>query len=560
MNSETIGGRYQILDRIGVGGVAVVYVARDLMLGRLVAIKMLTPAAAADPAFATRFRREAKAIASLNHPNIVTVYDWGTANGTDYMVMERLPGGNLAELLTEKSQLPEVEALRIARDIALGLARAHGEGIVHRDIKPHNVLLDAAGNPKLADFGIAHAPGLTHLTQTNAVVGTASYISPEQAQGQEAGERSDLYSLGIVLYEMLTGRPPFQGESLVDVAVKHVHEAPIPPRQRRPELSPETDAAVLTAIAKDPADRFQSAAEMAAALGTAEAAAERRPLPAPSQLAATAAGAAIMSPNRTTAHPRVEHPASSSRAALIAIPLAMLAALLVAVAVMAHPWVSTARHTAYKPKPTVVHVAARTKATPSATARAAATATPAPTTVPTRPATAPPLPTATAGPPAPAGAGGPQNHGAGNPVAAVVRFYTLIAEHRFAEAAALWTPSMQSRFPPNVDIVQRFSRVQSIYVNARQTALDPRAGTATVAVSLTEVDQTGTQRLAGSWQLVNQGSGWLLNQPDFPPPNASAPNQPVSVSAPTPPCGKSDHGGCGSPPPHGHDHGKGNDQ
>lgn len=571
MDRRIIGGRYEVLEQIGAGGVAVVYLARDLTLGRLVAIKMLTAAAAADKGFVARFRREAQAIASLNHPNVVTVYDWGTADGTDYMVMEFIPGGNLAEFLAGRERLPEAEALAIAREIALGLARAHQEGIVHRDIKPHNILLDAAGRPKVADFGIAHAPGLTHLTQTNSVVGTASYISPEQAQGRTADERSDLYSLGVVLYEMLTGRPPFIGESLVDTAIKHVNEAPVPPRDARPDLTPETNALVMKALAKNPADRFPSAAAMADALAAAEAAQERRGAPT---IAAPLAADAAMAP--TTAVPRTlgrtaraPRPTTTSpHVSWIALPIAALLVALLAAAALAHPWTSHQVASAHHPTagrvassnptatsaPTSVPPSARPTAPPATRSPATsvpATTAPAPVqAAPPAPATAQPPHAATprpAGPPTEAAAA--RAGGAGTPSQAVVRFYTLVAEHRFAAAGALWTPSMQAAYPPNVNVAQRFANVQSITVNqAYQTALDTRAGTAAVYVSLTEVDTNRTYQLSGTWQLVNRGGGWLLNQPNF-----GNPNQSDITNA----CGKSDHDGCGSPPPHGHGHGRG---
>ena len=219
-------GRYELHRRLGRGGMAEVYLARDQMLDRAVAVKVLFPALATDPGFVERFRREAQSAAGLNHPNIVGVYDWGEANGTYFIVMEYVEGGSLAELIQAQGRLDPDRSAEIASDIAAALGFAHRNGgVIHRDVKPGNVLLTTEGTVKVADFGIARAISDSsdqNLTKTGSVMGTATYFSPEQARGAGVDPRSDVYSLGCVIYEMVTGRPPFQGENAVAIAYKHV--------------------------------------------------------------------------------------------------------------------------------------------------------------------------------------------------------------------------------------------------------------------------------------------------------------------------------------------------
>ncbi|HEX3237424.1 MAG TPA: Stk1 family PASTA domain-containing Ser/Thr kinase [Gaiellaceae bacterium] len=258
-------GRYRIQRKLGAGGMADVYLAEDQELGRRVAIKILNGRHANDAQFIERFRREAKNAAALNHPNIVSIYDRGNAEDTYYIAMEFLDGRTLKELIVSRGAAPINVAIEYARQILSALRFAHRHGIVHRDIKPHNVLVDAEGRVKVTDFGIARA-GTSQMTETGSIVGTAQYLSPEQARGGEVDPRSDLYSLGIVLYELLTGKTPFDGDTPVEIAMKHLSNAPKPPSKLRPDIPPELDMVVLRALAKNPDDRYQSADEMEADL------------------------------------------------------------------------------------------------------------------------------------------------------------------------------------------------------------------------------------------------------------------------------------------------------
>ncbi len=263
-----LGGRYELDGVVGRGGMAEVYRARDIRLDRIVAVKTLREDLARDQTFQARFRREAQSAASLNHPSIVAVYDTGEdmsgSTPVPYIVMEYVDGRTLRELLRDDRRLLPERALEITDGVLRALDYSHRNGIVHRDIKPGNVMLTRAAEVKVMDFGIARAVSDTQatMTQTAQVIGTAQYLSPEQARGERVDARSDLYSTGCLLYELLTGRPPFTGDSPVAIAYQHVRENPIPPSRVDPEIPAWADAIVLKAMAKDPADRYQSAAEM----------------------------------------------------------------------------------------------------------------------------------------------------------------------------------------------------------------------------------------------------------------------------------------------------------
>ena len=264
---ETIArGRYRVEDTLGHGGMAVVYVAEDAELARRVAVKVLAEQFATDDEFRRRFVREARLAARLSHPNVVHVYDAGEDDGRPFIVMELVPGETVADLLARRRKLPAEEAAELARQAALGLQHAHQAGLVHRDVKPQNLLLREDGVLKIADFGIARAAESTRLTKHGTVLGTAAYLAPEQALGGEAGPEADVYSLGAVLYELLTGRPPHAFASLADLAEHHREGAIVPVRDLEPSVPPALEALVMRCLAREARFRPQSAGDVAAAL------------------------------------------------------------------------------------------------------------------------------------------------------------------------------------------------------------------------------------------------------------------------------------------------------
>jgi beta-lactam-binding protein with PASTA domain/tRNA A-37 threonylcarbamoyl transferase component Bud32 len=266
LDAETIvDGRYRILGRLGAGGMAEVYRAEDLQLGRNVALKVLYRRFAEDQEFVERFRREAQSAAGLQHQHVVSVYDRGEFDGTYYIAMELLEGRSLKRLVVEEAPLDPARAIDLIVQVLRAARFAHRRGIIHRDFKPHNVIVDEEGRAKVTDFGIARA-GASDMTQTGSIMGTAQYLSPEQAQGHAVSAASDLYSIGIMLYELLTGRVPFEGESAVTIALKQVSETPVPPSAYNAAVTPELEAVVMRALQKDPAHRFTDADEFAAAL------------------------------------------------------------------------------------------------------------------------------------------------------------------------------------------------------------------------------------------------------------------------------------------------------
>jgi beta-lactam-binding protein with PASTA domain/predicted Ser/Thr protein kinase len=264
--SETIvDGRYRVLRRIGSGGMADVYCAEDLQLGRQIALKVLHRRFAEDDEFVERFRREASSAAGLQHQHVVSVYDRGEWDGTYYIAMEFLRGRSLKAVIQQEAPLDPDRAIDLTLQVLRAARFAHRRGVIHRDLKPHNVIVDEEDRAKVTDFGIARA-GASDMTQTGSIMGTAQYLSPEQAQGHSVSEPSDLYSVGIILYELLTGRVPFEGESAVTIALKQVNERPVPPSMLNPAIGPELEAVVMRAMEKDPARRFPDADAFIAAL------------------------------------------------------------------------------------------------------------------------------------------------------------------------------------------------------------------------------------------------------------------------------------------------------
>lgn len=266
-----IDGRYRVVSRLGSGGMADVFMAQDQQLGRSVALKLLHRRFAEDAGFVERFRREAQAAAGLQHPNVVGVYDRGDFDGTYYIAMEHLTGRSLKQLIRQEAPVAPVRAIDITLQILKAARFAHRHGVIHRDLKPHNVIVDESGHVKVTDFGIARA-GASDMTETGSIMGTAQYLSPEQAQGHAVSETSDLYSVGVILYELLTGRVPFDAESAVTIALKHVSEAPMPPTQVNPAIPPVLEEVVMWTLNKSPAHRPGNADELIGALEAARAA------------------------------------------------------------------------------------------------------------------------------------------------------------------------------------------------------------------------------------------------------------------------------------------------
>jgi eukaryotic-like serine/threonine-protein kinase len=283
-----VDGRYRIVSRLGSGGMADVYCAEDLQLGRRVALKVLYRRFAEDQEFVERFRREASSAAGLQHQHVVSVYDRGEWDGTYWIAMEYLEGRSLKRVIQEEGPLAPERAVDLAIQILRAARFAHRRGVIHRDLKPHNVIVDDEGRAKVTDFGIARA-GASDMTQTGSIMGTAQYLSPEQAQGHAVSAQSDIYSVGIILYEMLTGRVPFEGESAVTIALKQVSEQPVAPSQLNAAVSPQLEAVVMRALAKDPAARYPDADAFIAALQGQE-------VPAAPPTDATAIAAAPLPP------------------------------------------------------------------------------------------------------------------------------------------------------------------------------------------------------------------------------------------------------------------------
>jgi len=261
---HTLAGRYRLTARIGEGSFAETYLATDTSLGRQVAVKVLREQYASDVRVAARFEREARAAASVTHPNVVDVYDYGRDGNTLYIVMEWVDGTDLKEHIRRRAPLPVPEATRLIREILQGLGAIHRAGIIHRDVKSQNVLIAQSGTAKLTDFGIARGALDTGLTDTGMALGTAAYMAPEQASGQPLTPAADIYAAGVILFEMLTARLPFPGDNPVQVMFQHVNDPPPRPRTLNPDIPPGLELVVLRALAKDPSDRFQSAAEMEA--------------------------------------------------------------------------------------------------------------------------------------------------------------------------------------------------------------------------------------------------------------------------------------------------------
>jgi serine/threonine-protein kinase len=542
MTGRVLAGRYRLFDALGEGGMAVVYRAHDELLDRAVAVKVLRPAFAADPEFVGRFRQEARNAASLHHPNIATVFDTGTDDGVDFIVMQLVEGEDLERVLARDGRLALGGAIRIAVDVARALQFGHERGIIHRDVKPGNVLLDRDGDVRVVDFGIARAARDVGVTTAGVMLGSAQYASPEQVAGEPVAASSDTYSLGVVLYEMLTGQRPFDGPTPAAVALERLRVRPAPPSAVAPTLPRSLDPLVMRALERDPDARYGSAGDFAAALESWRAASlggvRRTGAGARRAAVAAAAGAAEgrvtsprgnspvaavpMGPRAATVAPAPARRRRAPPPALL-VPLAALALVVVLGALFSGIPGDRGGVLGTTARPSASDVAVVPPATPSpvetavpspATPQPTPAATPAPTARPTPPPTPRPTPTPPRATAPPVQAGLP----ARDPAETVARFYRLVVAERFDDAAALWTPSMLERYPPDAYIDGRFAPTTRIDLLRNDiVAIDPEAGTATVAVDLVEYRESGPspRRFTGSWDLVLVDGVWLMNDPDF---------------------------------------------
>ena len=555
---DQLGGRYRLGPLLGEGGMAVVHRGRDEVLGREVAVKLLRAQYAADEEFVRRFRQEARNAASLSHPSIAPVFDTGVDGDDQYIVMQLVDGPDLEQVLAERGALPIAEALRIAMAVAEALQAAHDRGIIHRDVKPGNILLTSEGEVRVVDFGIARALGDARTTTAGLMLGSVQYCSPEQVLGEPVGVPSDVYSLGIVLYELLTGVRPFDGPSPASVALRRLHEPPVPPSDQV-ELPPGLDEIVLRALARRADDRFASAASFAAAIrewwrarrraasvtasmplltdprtGAAGGAAAAMTMAVPRREAGGSIrrgrgprdGAVGLQPDAPSAR-RWDRDASRPRRGapwVLLLALVLVAAGLWSVRGIAPRDGGGVLGATGSPAPSDAAVAPsssvslappatpsfRPSPSPSPSASPTPQPTPDPTPRPTVPPTPAPTPRATNPPVAPPTAG--------SPGAVVARFYDLVESQEFDAAAELWSDRMRAEYPPDGYIDGRFSRTIRIDLLRNEVlSLDADAGTAVVAVDLVEhrtVEPT-PRRFIGRWDMVLTDDGWRMDEPHF---------------------------------------------
>jgi eukaryotic-like serine/threonine-protein kinase len=549
LTERLIAGRYRLLRMIGQGGMAVVHLAHDGLLDRDVAVKVLRPGFAEDPEFVERFRREARHAASLHHPNIVTVHDSGIdpETGSDYIVMQFVDGPDLNEILERSGALGVGFAVRVGIETARALSFAHERGIIHRDIKPANILIDADGEVRVADFGIARAATDTTAT-TGVMVGSAQYASPEQVTGDEIGPRSDLYSLGVVLYEALTGIRPFDGPSPAAVALERLRVRPAPIRAIDPTIPGSLEDIVMRLLELRPEDRPTSAEEVAGELETFrfwELGGVRRPGSRPRAAMGAAAAVATAWEPAAAAAVATEAMASSPqsrRRAAAGVPAGLRAAVAsIAILVLGTmgaialagdpPGIDPGQSVQAGDSPAAVALATRSPTpappavappsvapspipTPTQTPQPTATPRPTPKATPRATPKVTPRPTAKPTPtPVRATAAGPSR----DPAETVARFYDLVEAHDYDAAAALWSPRMQRQYPPEGYIDGRFDATTRIDVNRlRIDRMSIARREAVVSIDIIEYRSSGAPRhWVGTWDLVLINGAWRMDDPDL---------------------------------------------
>jgi hypothetical protein len=560
---ELLAGRYELIQPIGSGGMATVWRARDTRLGRPVAVKLLRPELAEDAEFLRRFETEARHAASLSHPNVATVHDTDVDDGRRFIVMELVDGPSVADVVAQRGPLEPIVAVEIAAAAARALAAAHRRGLIHRDVKPANLLIGADGRIRLADFGIARALTSSRATTPGTVLGSIPYLSPEQARGEEATAAGDIFSLGVVLFEMLTGSLPWEAATPAAMATARLHVPAPPPSEAVSGLPEGLDGIVEKALQLEPAERYPSARVLADALegwsrrhraraggrarirhATTALAASVMPMAAgvgggaagsiagtarPNPFAAgpLARGGTRRAQRRGSMPPRAWDPPTPTNKGpttspdatrkdadrrggwLIAgLAFALVGAVAVAFLVDRRPQdrglpgvaIGTSEPATTSPAPTAFVTAVAETLAPSAEP------TPPQTTVPT-PA---PTPQVTPAPTAPVATQ------PASPAGAVLAFYEAVEDHDWDTAISLWSPSMQERYPPQEWLIDRFRRTTRIDVTRIETVSNAD-GRARVEISLTEYRavEPSPRRFVGAWDLVRRDGRWVLNDPDF---------------------------------------------
>ena len=513
-----VGGRYRIGDLIARGGMASVYRGHDEQLDRPVAIKLMRPELAEDPGFAARFEAEARSVAAVAHPNVVSIYDVGT-DGMSYIVMELVEGGDVAQLITRERSVPPTRAAQIAADAAAALQAAHEAGVVHRDVKPGNILLRSDGRATVADFGIARATGEGTLTKTGATLGSVDYFSPEQARGERADERSDVYALGVVLFELLAGRRPFRGDTPYAVATARIGRPPPDPRDIAPAVPAGVAAIAMRAMSESPHDRYPTAAAMrddlVAWVDEVTAPATPRPgttvVPVIAPVEADAERAVVPAP-LPVAHERRRRIPAWAPLLLLVLLLGGGGYLAGRLLIAGDPPDEVLPDVELGP----IGGVAFDTATPSPSPTPSATATPEPTpTVTATPAAPAPTPVPTPPPPAATAAPTPPAVAIAGPDDSVAAFYGHVVDGRFDDAYALWSARMKATYPRQENLDGRFANTAAIRFSNLFTA-SQTATTATVQANFTETYDSGASRsFVGYWRLVRVDGRWLLDEPTY---------------------------------------------